>query len=122
MIERETAGRREWWVTENAAHMWQSRALGPAEALVLERAARGQTNVEIGYGLGLSEVAVSRALRTASLKPGAAGPTELVRLAAAVLPRPPSPPSRWVSSGCRVSWSTASCSGASTPSTSATTS
>ncbi|MBS2014629.1 MAG: hypothetical protein JST00_17205 [Deltaproteobacteria bacterium] len=82
LVPRTIGGRREYLVLENAPRAQKIRALTPREVEVLSSAARGVPGKLVAYGLGLSEPAISSALRSCATKLGVANRMELLRIAA----------------------------------------
>jgi DNA-binding CsgD family transcriptional regulator len=82
LVEREDAGRRCYFVVENAPVRQPLRMLTDGEHDVVSYAARGLTSKLVAYALGLSASTVSARLASAARKIGLATRLELVRIAA----------------------------------------
>lgn len=77
-------GRRLYDLYENAPRHESLRALTARESTAVHEAARGLSNKEIAYALGLSQASVSSALTAAAQKLGLTNSRVLVRLASAL--------------------------------------
>ena len=77
-------GKRLYDLYENAPKHASLRALSPRESTLVHEAARGLSNKEIAYALGLSQATVSLALSSAAQKLGITSARALVRLASAL--------------------------------------
>jgi DNA-binding CsgD family transcriptional regulator len=77
-------GERWFEVFENAAHHRPLRALSRREGEVLSRCARGRSNKEIAYAMGLGFSSISQLLATASLKLGLTSVRAAVRVVASL--------------------------------------
>jgi DNA-binding NarL/FixJ family response regulator len=80
----DTDGKRLYDLYENAPRHVGLRALSARESTLVHEAARGLSNKEIAYALGLSSATVSNALSGAAQKLGLTSARVLVRLASAL--------------------------------------
>jgi DNA-binding NarL/FixJ family response regulator len=92
LFERsEGPGQRRYHLFENPPRAVTTLALSQLEESVVSQVARGLSNKEVGYALGVHPSAVSRVLRAVAEKVGLSSGQEAVRVAA-LLQRVPPPP------------------------------
>jgi DNA-binding CsgD family transcriptional regulator len=86
IVARSVGMREEYLIIENSPAVRPARALSPGEAETLRLASQGMSNKLMAYGLGISSTAVSRHLASATNKLGLASRSELIRVAALLVP------------------------------------